>query len=379
MSPSPDVSGYTDLTLIDVTTQELVDAAVARLAITFPEWTPREAHTETVLLEAMAAMGESIIFRVNQLPAGVTEVLLRLFLLTRGLGTPATATATVEVLDDAGYTLPAGTLLRVDRGDDLAPVDFTLDLDLVIAPGDTSGTTPITSTSVGTDGNSIPAGTLLEVLDSVSYVDTVTLATTVGGGTEPETGDQFLTRGIPRLSRLTTTLVRPQDFEAYVTENAYAQRVKALDQYDPTSGHDVGADLGYVTVAVATTGGGALSAPDKATLEANLIAAAHAGLIITVVDADVTPVDVDVTVLRLPGYADADVEAAVTAILEDYLDADAWAWSRLVRVNELIAQADRAAGVDVVLAVTTPAGDLTLPGVAPLATAGTITVTVEAP
>ena len=105
----------------------------------------------------------------------------------------------------------------------------------------------------------------------------------------------------------------------------------------------------------------------------------HAGLKVTVVPANVTAVNVTVTVLRRPGYTDAEVEANVRATLEAYLNPDAWDWSRLVRRNEVIARADTAVGVDTVLSVTVPAADLPLAGVAPLASAGVITVTVEAP
>lgn len=377
---SPDVTPYTELTLLDVDAQDLVTAAVARLAVTFPEWVPREGHTEVLLLEQLAALAESTVYATNRLPDGMTEVLLRLFGLERSLGVAPSAVARFDLADTAGHTIPAGTLVRVNRGANVEPVDLTTDADLVVAPGSSQGTVGITGDAAGIDGNGVTTGTLLELLDSITFVNTVTLTTPLGGGVAPEDGAAFLARGIPILSRLTTTLVRPADIEAYVIDQAVAQRVKVLDLYDPDDPDAVpGDNPGFVTVAVTTAGGGALSAPAKAALLDELIDKTHAGLKLAVVDADVNEVDVEVTVLRRPGYSDATVEANVVAILEAYLSPDAWDWSRLVRRNELIAVVDRAVGVDTVLDVVVPASDLELTGVAPLASSGTLTVNIEAP
>lgn len=374
---SPDVAGYTGIELADVSAQELVTTAIANLAATWPEWNPREGNTEVVLLEQLAVIAETIGYQINQLPDGIAEVLLRLFTLTRDPGAPATGSVTFTVADADGYTIPAGTLVRANVGEE--PVDFATDEDLLIAAGAVTGTVAVTAQSPGTVGNGQPVGRLLELLDAVTSVNTVQVAATTGGGRNPEDGAAFLQRATPTLSRLTTTVVRPPDVEAYVASLAVAHRIKCLDLYDPLSDGEPGDHPGYVTVAVATAGGGALPALTKESLLDQLEDAMHAGLKVAVVDADVTVVDVNVSVLRRRGYDDADVEAAVLGVLEAYLNPDSWDWSRLVRVNELIAQVDTAAGVDVVLAITTPAADLPLPGNAPLAKLGAVTVTVEAP
>lgn len=376
--PSPDVAGYTGLTLLDVTAQQMIDTAIARLAESWPDWQPREGNTEVVLLERLAEVAENIIYAINRLPDGMTEVLLRLAQMERSMGTPATGTVEFAVADTAGHSIPAGTTVRalVDGQD---PVDFTTDSVVGIPVGETTGTVTVTATVNGTAGNGHPPGRVLELVDAVPFVETVTVTALTGGGTGPEDAEAFLSRGVTRLARLTSTVVRPADVERFVAEQVVARRVKCLDLYDPAAAGSPGAHPGNVTVAVATTGGGALSASAKASLLASLQDAMHAGLKVHVVDATVTPVNVAVTVLRLPGTSAAAVQAAVTAQLQEYLSPDTWDWSKTVRVNELIAQADRAAGVDVVLAVTSPAADLTLPGVAPLAAAGTITVTVQEP
>jgi hypothetical protein len=376
---SPDVADYVGLELLDLDAQQLVDAALAAAAAKFPDWTPHEGNTEVVILEEQAAMVEEEVYALNRVPDGVTEALLRLFNLTRDLGAAPTATVTFTAGDNAGYTVPAGTTVRVAAGS-AEPVDLTTDVALVIAAGATTGTVAATAVVTGTAGNGIAAGTVLEVLDALTGISSAVLATGTTGGRAAEDGAAFLTRATPALSTLTTTLVRPQDIEAYVAANYPAViRVKTLDRYDPAGGGDPGDDPGYVTVAVTGADGAALSGAVKDGIEVDLIARMHAGLKVDVVDANVTTVAVDVTVLALPGQIAATVEANVIAVLSAYLDPDTWDWSRVVRRNEIIARADTAAGVDTVLSVAVPATDLTLTGVAPLAKAGVITVTVQAP
>jgi hypothetical protein len=376
---SPDVADYVGLELLDLDAQQLIEQALADAALKFPDWTPREGNTEVVLLELIAAMVEEDVYALNRIPDGVAEALLRLFNLTRDLGAAPSATVEFTATDNAGYTIPAGSVVRAATGT-ADPFDLATDVDLIIAPGATTGTVAATGTTIGAAGNGLPIGTALEVLDALSGIESAELATATAGGRAPEDGPAFLTRATPVLTTLTTTLVRPQDVEAYVA-SAYPAvvRVKTLDRYDPTGGGDPGDNPGFVTVAVTGADGAALSAPTKATIETDLVARMHAGLVVDVIDADVTTVAITVTVLKLPGQLDATVEANVIAVLEDYLDPDTWDWSRVVRRNEIIARADTAAGVDTVLSVAVPAVDLTLTGPAPLAKAGTITVTVQTP
>ena len=92
--PSPDVRPYVDLTLLDVTPDQLAQAAIAVLAGQLPGWQPREGNVEVMLLEANAAITAELVAAVNRMPGAVLETLLRLFGADRSLGHPATATVT---------------------------------------------------------------------------------------------------------------------------------------------------------------------------------------------------------------------------------------------------------------------------------------------
>lgn len=378
--PSPDVAAYLGLVLVEVDAQELVDTALADAVEKFPDWTPREGHTAVVLLEENAAISEEQVYAINRQVDGTTEVLLRLFGLTRDVGAPPTADVTFTLADDTGHTIPAGTTVRISLGDNVDPVDLATVADLTIDPGDPTGTVTASGATATLAANGIPASTSVELLDAITYVDSVQLATDVSGGRLPEDGAAFIARTFPTLDRLTTTLVRPVDVETYVGTLAGVTRVRCLDLYNP---YDVesapGASPGYVTVAVAGPEGSSLTSGARAAIKADLVNRMHAGLTINVIDADVTTVDVDIRVLRYAAADDAATEAAVVAAVTAYLDPDTWPWSDTVRVNELIAAADRAAGVDTVIEVSDPAADIELDGFAPLAKVGTVTVTVDAP
>lgn len=382
--PSPDVAAYLGLTLVDTDAQTLLDTALANLALSFPDWTPREGNTELVLLEELAAMVEDDVYAINALPDGLTEALLRLFGLTRDQGAPPAADVRFTLTDTAGYTIPQGTTVRLNLGDNVDPVDLITSADLVIAPGDTTGVIGASGAEAVLEANGKPAGTALELLDALTFVNTVTLDTAASGGRLAEDGAMFLDRGIPLLSRLTTTLVRPVEIEAYVAEFPDVVRVKVLDLYNPGDEDSApGRSPGYVTVAVAGVGGSSIGATAREVIAANLRTRMHAGLVVNVVDADVTALNYTVTLIRLNGYTAEEVEDNVRAAVAAYLNPDTWPWAKIAYTSELTVYLDNnAAGVDVITGVIL--GDFVfvnpvLPGYAPLADVGTVTVTVTDP
>lgn len=378
--PSPDVVSYVGLELLDVDAQQLLDTALANAGLSFPDWTPREGNTEVVLLEEFAAMVEDVVYALNQLPNGLAEVLLRLFGLQRDQGAPPYAEVRFTMTDATGYTIDQGTTVRLDMGADSEPIDFTTDTDLVIPEGATTGTVLASASEATVLANGRGTDTPLDGLDAITDVEAVSLNSPVAGGRVPEDGDAFLDRGAPMLARLTNTLVRPADVETYLAERADVTRIRVLDLYNPaTPSVPPGNAPGYVTAAVATAGGGSLSSAAKDLIAADLRNRMHAGLIVNVVGGDVAVLNVAVTVLRFGTADEAAVRAAVEAAVRAYLDPDVWPWDKVIRVNELIARVDAAAGVDAVLDVTAPDGDVILTGWAPLAKAGTVTVTVQAP
>lgn len=131
-----------------------------------------------------------------------------------------------------------------------------------------------------------------------------------------------------------------------------------------------------ITVAVASETGTALSAPVKAAVDEYLQSLREINFIVYVIDPTYTAVNVTTTVKR---FADADaatVEQACEDALTTYLSPASWDWAGTVYYNELVALLSNVTGVDRVVSLTVPSGDLALTGVASLPTVGALSVAV---
>lgn len=474
---SPDLQPYEDLALYDTTPGDLVDRALLLAQTRFPDWRPETGNTEMVLLEALAVIASELGYAINRVPSAVLEGLLLLYNVERSAGVAPTVQVTFSLTAPLGYVLPAGTVVRLQLGGELEPVDFATDAAVSLTAG-TTVTTAATATRPTDEANGTPSGTPVQIVSANPQIDAAQLAAAVAGGAGAEDDISYRNRGVQRLRRLVSTLVLPEHFTADALETAGVFRARTLDNFDaatsneqqtvtitggPTGGTftlsyagattaaiaynataadvaaalaalatvgtanvsasggplpgtavvvtftgrlgstDVammtaasaltggttpavavtesrkggsGARAGFVSVAVIGSGGARLSAAVKADLQSRLDARAQANLSVQVIDPAINVVDITASVASRPGFDAATVRANVTAILDTYLNPDTWGWGGTVRRNELIAQIDRAEGVDYVVSLTTPAADLTLTGAAPLADLGTASITV---
>lgn len=370
-----DLSDYINLTVYDRDPPELIARALVDAAQKLPGWVPREGNTEVVLIESMALQVAELVYAINRVPAAIVEALLRIYGVTRDPGAPPTTTVRFDFLDSLGHTIDAGTRVRYNPGDPDDVVVFAADTNATAAPGVSFVEVAATGTRNTTVANGTIAGTVLDVIDSVVAVDEATLADPIGAGRDPEDTATWLNRGVQRLARLNSALVLPLHFVARALEEPGVVRAQALDRYNPAVG-PVGSNNGHITVAVMGDAGVALSGGAKTALQDAMSLLASAHLVVHVIDATVNTVNVTATVARIEGYTASEVQANVVAALKAYLDPNVWAWGATVWRNELISVMDRAAGVDRVVSVTTPATDLALTGVAPLAKWGTLAVTV---
>lgn len=379
--PAVDVRGYLDLTLDDRTPQDLVRTALLDLTSRFPGVNFRTGHIETLVAESVGLQVAQLIFAVNRLPGATTEILLRLFGLTRDPGAPATVTLRVETSGAYRVEIPAGMRVRVDPAGGLPPVVFTANAALVIPAGATSGTAPATAARATADPNGVAAETVLVLLDSVP-VERVVTHTAVTAGRDAENQRTFLDRGVARFDRLSETLVLPKHFAAAALEDARVGRALAIDNFNSDAGSGVPGDHpGHVTVAVLGPDGANLTATPKAEIEAVLEAAAQTSLDVHLANPTVTVVNVAATVRALPGHVSATVKTAVETRIGELLDPLKWPWTAAVYRLELVGDVAGVAGVDRVETLTLNGGtaDITLTGVAPLVDAGTIVATVNLP
>lgn len=374
MVRSPDTTPYVDLRINDKDPQDVFEAAKNELMTVLPQWTPRESNVETLLLEALALEVSESIFSLNRLPSAITEVLLKLFDIQRSIGSPPQATIKFTMIGTTGYTVPVGTRARLVLPGDLDPIVFTTNIELTIAPGSTFGTVAATGDRYTADANGVVSGTVLELMDSILYVETVSLDADVTDGTDPESDEDYFARAVARFGRLSDALVLPSHFEIAALEEPFVFRAKAIDNWDGT-GSTPGTVPGHITVALYGDNV-TLSSGQKTTVLNLLEESALANLEVHIVDPTINSVNVTATVKALSGYDTTVVHDAIVAALDAYLDPMTWGWGTVVRVFELATLINNVAGVDYIASLTAPASDTTLTGNAPLANAGTLTITV---
>jgi hypothetical protein len=266
---------------------------------------------------------------------------------------------TADALDTAG-------VFRVRTLDNFDAAGSNEQQTVAISGGPTGGTFTLTfggqtTAAIAFDATAAAVASALEALSSVGVGNV-----TASGGPLP--GSSVLVTFTGRLGA--------QDLALMTATSSLTGGTSPAVTVTETRAGGSGIRAGYVSVAVLGQGGVRLSAAAKADIQTRLDPRAQANLAVQVIDPAITAVDVAVTVKALDGYDSATVITNVTALLDDYLSPDTWGWAATVRRNELIALVDRAEGVDYVITLDTPAGDVTLTGAAPLADLGTVTVTV---
>lgn len=373
---SPDLTPYTDLTLFDRSAEDIFEIWLTQVRSRLPDYLPVETNTEVVVAEGLALEVAEEVFAINRLPAATIEGVLRLFGVERDQGAAPTTTLTFSVGDIAGHAIPAGTRAVLPLAGGREPVVFTTTAELLIAPGSNIGTVAALGSRFTADANGYAPGTLLELLDSISFAEQVTLGSQPINGRDPEDVQQWLSRGVSRFDRLSDAITLPRHFTSYALDFGI-YRAHTVDQYNPAiPGARPGDHPGHVAVAV--YGKGDLPVPDvtKQELAAALIPLSAPHLIKHIMDPTVTTVNVSASVAAHSGYDPLEVRAAADQAIRDYLNSDTWPWQALVRRTRLIALLAGVEGVAYVTNLTTPSADVTLAGVANLTRAGTVSVSV---
>lgn len=378
IAPDPDITSYVDLRPFDLSDQDIVTTAIAATQLNLPGWVPREGNTEVVIFEALALEISEAITAVNRTPGAVLQAILLLAGVDRDFGAAPIASAEFTVGDTLGHTIPGGTRMYLPLDDGTTVVFLVEPPGLDIPPGSSTGTVSIIGDTFTASANGIATGAALLMADPVPFIESVELASDVADGRDRETDNQWRDRGVQRLSRLSDALVLPPHFEAAALERPEVERALAIDLYDPTQVGDPGDHAGHITVAVLGENGAALSTEAKDDIEQDLEASAVAVLDVHVVDVVIDTVPFAIQVHLLPGFTSGNVITSVEDAVAAYVDPLSWQWGSVIRINELIALADRVDGVDYVGTVTIDGvgGNYTLSGASTLPKAGVVTVTI---
>ncbi len=373
---------------VPVTTDpdDIADAAVAYLQSQIPGWELSDGQLEAWLIEAVARMTSEAAVIAAQVPAGIFAAFGARFLgITQRAGDKATTSSTWTGASTAGYTIPQGALVAYRTSGDTG-VLFAVSAAVTVPAGASSAAVQLEATDVGAYANAVPAGTALELVDSLSYVTDVALTSATAGGADPESDVAYLARLRTELQLLTPRPILPADFAVLATRIAGVGRALAVSGYNPGDGTT--SNERYVAVALATAAGAPVSGGVASAVQAYLDGLREVNFVVATFDPTFTTINVTYTVHVLTGYTASTVITAVTAAIGAWLSPAAWgggdaippAWDagqNVVRRLQLATVIAAVPGVDYIgsLTINGGTGDVVMGGLAPLPTPGTITGT----
>jgi Baseplate J-like protein len=271
---------------------------------------------------------------------------------------PATASSTWTMVDNAGYTVPAGTQVAIEASGDLQ-VGFIAVGDTVVAPGATTATITLQAVEAGEAENELSADPTL--IDALAFVSSIALDGVTTGGVDAEEEDAYLGRLVETFQLVSRALILPRDFEIDGRSYPGIARVKCIRNYNPA---DKTTNNPLMQCAFPVTDAGLpVGAPKKEELLEGQQDKLVTDVIHHVEDPEYTTVDVAATFAVRSGFDPATVVAAVQTRLADYLSPANWGlpgfgdtsnsagWENQTKVYrfELISEVDRVGGVDRVI------------------------------
>jgi hypothetical protein len=372
--------------------QEVIELLEAR----FGTWEPAEAALSTWIIKAFTRIAST----TREQAAAISKEAFKRFGETLVNVPPiqasaATVASTWTMIDDAGYTIPEGTLVTIAASGEEVFAFRTVEA--VTVPAGATATAPgavmLRCVEPGQDGNGLIADPQLS--DNLAFIASIALAGVSAGGEDAESEDAYLDRLKERLQLLSLSLIVPRDFEIDARSHPGIARALCLPAYNAET-ETANVPLCY-TVVPLDLAGHAPSALTREELRLSQAAKVPSGVDNFVGLPTHTAIDLLAEVVVAAGFDPAAVLAAVELRLAAYLDpanwglpvgygdpgnSSGWVNTDTVYRNELIAEVSNVGGVDrVVTLKLAKAGaelkaseSIALPGIAPLTEPGSIEV-----
>ncbi|MGE4425007.1 MAG: baseplate J/gp47 family protein [Solirubrobacteraceae bacterium] len=367
---------------ITVDPDEIRQDLHAELQSRVTDWQPVDTALDTQLIAAVAEIeGEAR----QAFDAGISdrlaELIGELHNLPRLDGVPSSSTITATAKDLLGHTALAGMTVWI--GD----VELATTTDLVIPPGEDTGTVTVSAAEPGAHTNGVDGDPETDALDWLASTNPVILDAPLTGGVDPEDDLTYKARLVGELTDLSRLCIRPEDFARRALRHPDVGIAWTIDHYDAST--DTSGALLTNTTVIAGEDGEPVPPSSRLAVAEDLQERAITDLAAQVVDPLYETIDVTGTVVVRAGWDPIEVCAATAARLQLVLSPAQRAAplyghevesspERVVHVNELIAQADQVDGV--VHPDTMEIGDGSSPSVTldsprTLTRPGTITIT----
>lgn len=368
--------------------EDLEQQAYDFLRTRWPDWEPADGNLETWMIAAFARL----VSEASDLAATVpTEVMKTFGAAVAGLppeaAVPATGYTTWTMIDNLGYTVPAGTNVGIRDATGNLVAFATVD-DFTVAPGDTTAAAILVrAVEEGAGGNDL-SGTV-DLIDSLNFIDGITLDAATAGGVDEESDTDYLDRLTEELQLSAPRPIVPSDFEVLARRINGVHRAVAVDGWNPTL--DTLGNERYIGIALTDTAGEQPDPAVKTAVEDYLDGLREVNFVVEVGDPTYTTIDVDVTVTAYPAFDADDVEQEIVDALTAFFNPVNWGvpsygvsnrvWvnTDVVRYLDVASVVHNVAGVDDITALTVEgaSADVNLVGTVTLTRPGTITATVS--
>lgn len=364
----------------------------------FPSWEPSEGNFEAFLIAAVSQMVSDLMELATDVPTSIFRYFGAYVIGVPPVGeTAAAVDSTWTMVDNAGYTITAGTLVAIpdDNGELHA---FEVLNDVTINPSSTAtaaGAVALQSVETGAVVSGLGGiGVNVPLLDPLAYVSSVVLTGVTTGGKDAETDEDYLNRLSEYLTLLAPRPILPADFALMAKSIAGVHRAAALDGFNGSTYNNEKT----VAIAAVDEAGEAVPSGTKTAIGTYLESLREDNFVVYMMDPTYTTVDVQATVVKLAGTDETEVDNAVTDAITAYLspanwgtggegasDTRGWSPSKDVRYLELATLINNVSGVDYITSLGTrvPGGsgsytttDKTLSGDITLPRAGAIDVMV---
>lgn len=230
-NPSP--NGYISLP-VTVDPNQLFTQAIADVMEQIAGWQPSEGHLEVIVLEEAAQMVAIAASVASQVPMAIFMAFGQLVGVNPIEGVAATVAATITMVDDAGYTIPAGIVLAYPLTGD-SSVLFAVQSSITIPNGETTGDLTLICLTSGSFPNGLTSGATLQLQQSFAQVESVVTTAIVEGGVDAETVTAYINRLSGELQLLGPRPILPQDFADLATNVPGVFRALAIDGLNPGS------------------------------------------------------------------------------------------------------------------------------------------------
>lgn len=355
-----------------------------------PAWAPHDGQLDVWLIAAVARMIATLGDTLTDVQASIFRYWGAYIVGIAPIeASSASGSLTFTAIDTAGHKLPAGFAVAVPTGDGgLVPFETTEEL--TIAGGSSTGTVPITAVEAGSEGGGLGVlGTVVTMLDELSWIKEAKLAATTAGGSDAEEDAAYLNRLVAEMRLLAPRPIVPNDFAELARTVPGVARALAVNGYNPSNG--LFTNERTVAIACVDNNGAECSAPIKTAVQTLLLGKREVNFIINMIAVTYTKVSVEWEVRKWPEWNASDVQNRIEEALRVYLspsdfgqppfgDQTLWYPRTEVKLKDIIAVIGSVSGVEDVLKVKLKSGagayeekDIVLAGaVAQLPEVGTV-------